>query len=165
MPITEAMRAALAELRSRGAVPAVAAEAPRVVIDTNVLLDFWGFRDPEALPLLALLERGALQALRSPETEEEFAEVIGREVFGLAPDAARGALESWFSLAAPAVPACAGVLCRDPLDQKFLDLAAGGGAAYLISKDKLVIKAGRRLRARGIRALRPPEALRLLGLR
>ena len=161
MPISEAMMEALKAQRARPEAPARPG-AVRVVIDTNVLLDFWVFRDPQASALLSLLESGRIAALRSPETEEEFAEVIGRDAFGLPPSAQREIMEAWFALSIRAQPAPAPARCRDPLDQKFLDLAAGGHARVLVSKDKLVLKAGRALRRCGILALRPAEAAREL---
>ena len=49
---------------------------PRVVVDTNVLLDFWVFEDPRARPLREALESGRIQALRDGATVDELAEVL-----------------------------------------------------------------------------------------
>ena len=49
------------------------------------------------------------------------------------------------------------VQCRDPLDQKFFTLTLAGGAKLLVSKDKLVLKAGRKMKRYGACAFRPEE--------
>lgn len=49
------------------------------------------------------------------------------------------------------------VQCRDPLDQKFFTLALAGRARLMVSKDKLVLKAGRKMKRYGAAAFRPEE--------
>jgi hypothetical protein len=46
-------------------------------------------------------------------------------------------------------------LCRDPDDQKFLDLAYGAGAQLLFTKDRAVLSLARRARRDGLLILEP----------
>jgi predicted nucleic acid-binding protein len=54
-----------------------------VVFDTNVLLDLFVFNDFRALHLKQALIEGKLDALATPATLEEFADVIARPLFSL----------------------------------------------------------------------------------
>ncbi|MEF9944588.1 MAG: putative toxin-antitoxin system toxin component, PIN family [Burkholderiaceae bacterium] len=136
---------------------------PRVVIDTNVLLDFWVFDDPVSRPLRLALESGRLVALRDGATVDELADVIARVKFELSAHRQMEILRTWDRLATPVerVFPCR-LVCTDPLDQKFLDLAVTARADWLVSKDKAVLKLARRARADGIAILRPDQASALI---
>jgi putative PIN family toxin of toxin-antitoxin system len=133
---------------------------PRVVIDTNVLLDFWVFDDPRARQLREALESGRIQGLRDGATVDELAEVLSRPRFGLEAVRQMALLREWDRLAV-AEPAAAGaspLRCADPLDQKFLDLAAAARADWLVSKDKALLKLARKARPLGLAILLPEAA-------
>lgn len=133
--------------------------APRVVLDTNVLLDFWVFDDPVARPLRAALENGRLVALRDGATVDELADVIARLKFGLVAQRQMEILREWDRAAEPVARVFpSSLVCSDLLDQKFLDLAATTRADWLVSKDKALLKLARRARAQGLFILRPDEA-------
>ncbi len=145
-------------------------DRPRIVIDTNVLLDLLFWRDASAEPLRLALETGTVAAVFDDEALKEAAEVLGRPKF-LAGDeeAVFTLLEAWSRNAervpAEAVSASAKTLtvrCRDPLDQKFLVLARAAGAAWLATKDKLLFKAGKKLRRFGVEPIRPADFALLL---
>jgi uncharacterized protein len=95
--------------------------------------------------------------LRSADTLEEWQRVLGYPQFAL--DAARiQTLVQQFSalttlVAHPAFPTLP--LCRDPDDQKFLELAYAAGAQLLITRDKKLRKIGRHkfYRAAGLRVI------------
>ena len=136
-------------------------DRPRIVIDTNVLLDLLFWHDASAEPLRRALETGTVAAVFDDEALKEAAEVLGRPKF-LAGDeeAVFTLLEAWSRNAqrvpAEAVSASAKTLtvrCRDPLDQKFLVLA---------TKDKLLFKAGKKLRRFGVEPIRPADFALLL---
>lgn len=127
-------------------------EPAAAVLDTNVLLDLWLFRDPVVEPLRAALAAGVLQAFRSPATDAEFAEVLGRpELFSIAPERQTLLLGAWQAAATPAeATQSAPWVCRDPLDQKFLDLAVSVRAGWLITKDRDLLKLARKARREGL---------------
>ncbi|MFN3567240.1 MAG: putative toxin-antitoxin system toxin component, PIN family, partial [Burkholderiaceae bacterium] len=109
---------------------------PRVVIDTNVLLDFWLFDDPVARPLRAAFDDGRVVALRDDACDAELADVLARPRFALDVRRRLTLLATWRAKAEPiAHVAAAPFACSDPGDQKFIDLAVGARADALVSKD------------------------------
>ena len=113
------------------------------VFDTNVLLDLFVFNDFRALHLKQALIEGKIDALATPNTLEEFADVISRPLFSLDEVRQEQIYLQWQSLAnimddqdlskAPWI-------CADPDDQVFLDLAYTARPCTLISKDNEVLR-------------------------
>ena len=135
------------------------------VLDTNVLLALWLFRDPAVEVLRAALDAGLLQAVRSAATDAEFAEVLGRpELFSVAPERQAALLNAWQAASSPvdAIQSAPWV-CRDPLDQKFLDLAVSAGASWLITRDRDLLKLARKARRQGL-AIVTPEGWSVLAV-
>ena len=126
-----------------------APERPIAVLDTNAALDWLLFAEPSIAALSAAIVRQQVRWLATTAMRGEFAHVLSS---GLA--AARGAdvaaaLAHWDALvqrcdtAAP-MSRAVGLVCSDPDDQMFLDLAHGTGARWLISRDRAVLRLGRR---------------------
>jgi len=114
-----------------------------VVFDTNVLLDLFVFNDFRALHLKQALLDQQIEALASPKTLEEFADVISRPLFSLETMEQEKILLQWASLVR--VLDDQSLLsspwrCQDPDDQVFLDLAFTVRPCTLISKDLEVLK-------------------------
>jgi len=127
------------------------------VLDTNVLLALWLFRDPAVEPLRAALAAGQLQACRSPATDAEFAEVLRRpELFDVATERQAALLGAWEAASTPVDGIHAAPwTCRDPLDQKFLDLAVSAGATWLITRDRDLLRLARKARRQGLTIVTP----------
>ena len=113
----------------------------RLVLETNVILDLFHFRDAAALPLGAAQGRGEVVFLTDARTLGELERVVAYPEFGLDPparaallEAYRAATETLAAGEAPRLPRC-----RDADDQMFLELAARGGAQLLVSKDKALL--------------------------
>jgi len=133
------------------------------VLDTNVLLALWLFRDPAVEALRAALAAGLLQPVRSAATDAEFAEVLGRSgLFSVAPERQTMLLDAWQATASPveAIQSAAWV-CRDPLDQKFLDLAVSVQAGWLLTRDRDLLKLARKARRQGLLIVTPEHWLQL----
>jgi len=135
-------------------VPAVD-DRPCIVIDTNVLLDIWVYSDQATPALLKALESGQLRWLATAPMREELLRVLDyahiakrREKDGLSLQAVMQAFDR-LSVPAAQAPRSAFV-CKDPDDQKFIDLAVAH-TATLLSKDKLVLKLGKRLKSVGVK--------------
>jgi len=114
-----------------------------VVFDTNVLLDLFVFNDFRAIHLKQALLEKQIDALATPKTLEEFADVISRPLFSLEPAAQETILLQWRSLARIVDEqnlAPSSWCCQDPDDQVFLDLAFTSKPCILISKDNEVLK-------------------------
>lgn len=135
---------------------------PRCVIDTNALLDILFWKDPGVVALEAALRSGTLVALRSQATMVELLDVLVRPQFAGSIEAALPLVHEAYRLTMPVdnallAPTSATVtgtlapaVCLDPDDQKFLDLAFVARATFLVSKDKLVLKAAKKLHKFGL---------------
>jgi len=113
------------------------------VFDTNVLLDLFIFNDFRTIHLKQALLEKKIDALATPKTLEEFADVISRPLFSLESIAQEKILAQWQSLAR--VLEDQSLLsspwrCQDPDDQVFLDLAYTAKPCILMSKDNEVLK-------------------------
>ena len=142
--------------------PTAAAGLPIAVLDTNVLLDLLLFQDHRGAALLAALQAGRLLALSTPAMFDELDDVLTRP----------------FAAGWPVAPHQVGALarnlcrrvdfdgprerdlqpiprCRDPDDQKFIDLAWSWPADWLISRDRAVLALARPALVRGLRIATP----------
>ena len=124
-----------------------------VVFDTNVLLDLFVFHDFRALHLKQALLDHKIDALASPKTLEEFADVISRPLFSLETVEQEKILAQWKSLSR--ILDDQSLLsspwrCQDPDDQIFLDLAFTAKPCTLISKDNEVLKFAARAAKEGV---------------
>lgn len=160
MPLSDTLKSRLAQLTGARFSP----NLPRIVIDTNVLLDLLFWKNPTAAPLAEALQENRLVAIFDDEALWEAAEVLGRPAFLADDELIFARLAAWAEQA-ERVPIEAidarretlSVRCRDPLDQKFLTLAVAGNARWLATKDKLLFKAGKKLRRFGTEPVRPTE--------
>lgn len=129
----------------------------RVVLDTNILLALWIFNDPSVAPLQEALDRGQLVAVRSAATDGEIREVLARPgLFTVTPERQASLLADW-AARSTFIEATTPVAfeCRDPLDQKFLELAITAGARWLITRDKKLLKLRRKARPLGLAIVTP----------
>ena len=124
-----------------------------VIFDTNVLLDLFVFNDFRAIHLKQALLDQKIDALASPTTLEEFADVISRPLFALELDAQKALLQQWKNYARildESILIKAPWQCRDHDDQIFLDLAFTAKPCVLISKDNEILKLASRAAPVGI---------------
>ncbi|HEX8819409.1 MAG TPA: putative toxin-antitoxin system toxin component, PIN family [Archangium sp.] len=115
-----------------------------LVLDTNVVLDLLVFDDPFVRPLAEALAAGDVTAWAGEDTLKELELVLAYPTFAL-DEAARRTLFARYRSLVHLVPETPGPplptlpRCRDRDDQKFLELAARAGAAWLVSKDKRLL--------------------------
>jgi len=130
---------------------------PTIVIDTQVVMDWLVFNDPRVQALAAALTSGALRWLVAPAMRDEIRHVLGRGVAArYAPDLAF--IEAQFdahSEPTDAAEPSPRLVCRDPDDQKFIDLALARGARWLVSRDKALLTLAKRAKLRGLVILKP----------
>jgi putative PIN family toxin of toxin-antitoxin system len=119
------------------------------VLDTNIVLDLWVFDEPQAHALRASVETGESQWLATSAMREELARVLAYPQIArrltqrsLPADTVLGHFDRWAQLQ-PDAPK-AEYACKDPDDQKFIDLAVAHSAA-LHSKDAQVLCMRKRL--------------------
>jgi putative PIN family toxin of toxin-antitoxin system len=128
----------------------------RVVLDTNIVLDLFVFRDAATAPLLQALQAGTLDWISTASMRGELERVLGYPQ--IVPRLAFYKLEAGDVLAAfdrharlvDAAPK-APVSCSDADDQIFIDLAVAH-RAWLLSKDQAVLSMQKRLLALGVSA-------------
>jgi putative PIN family toxin of toxin-antitoxin system len=137
------------------------ARAQLAVVDTNVWLDIHYFLDPESRSLGAALGSPHWVVARCQQTDAELAAVLRRPRFSPGPaerSHLRACLRRWQAAARlVALSGQAPCRCRDPDDQKFLDLAWSAQAAVLVTKDKALLALRRKARSFGLAILTPRE--------
>lgn len=121
----------------------------RLVLDTNVWLDWLVFDDPGIKPLQAAVAAGSAEIVINGDCEAELLRVLGYPLQKWTLDAGRQAacITACRAVARKTETPCVIDLpvCADCDDQKFLVLATGAGAHYLLSKDQaLLVLANRR---------------------
>jgi putative PIN family toxin of toxin-antitoxin system len=116
----------------------------RLVLDTNVWLDWLVFEDPDVAPVKAAVAAARAEVVMNDAVVAELARVLAYR-FGartLTPDAQSKCLAECGRVSARSVGPDARAerrsvpVCDDPDDQKFLDLAAACGAHYLVTRDR-----------------------------
>ena len=135
----------------------------RLVLDTNVWLDWLVFAEPAVLPV-----RDAVAGLRASVyidelLEAELARVLAYDLGKHSIDAAAQAAclaacrRVALKIEAPAAEALQVRLpqCRDPDDQKFLEAALAARADFLVTKDQALLELAPRVRQ--FRILTPAE--------
>lgn len=116
---------------------------PRLVLDTNVILDLLVFKDPAAKPIWLALEAQQVDAVRTAASLIELMDVIGRPAFKLSPEDQEAIIQTWVSSTRVLENAAiekAPFACRDLDDQVFIDMAYSVRPALLFSKDKRVLE-------------------------
>ena len=121
----------------------------RLVLDTNICLDLFMFRDPRWQSLLDAMQNGHFEAVTSTDCRKEFELVLAYKKMNLSPEAQAQILAEFDGCIRPlelTTEAAAGVLprCKDGDDQKFLEIARDADAAILITKDKALLKLGKK---------------------
>ncbi len=127
-----------------------------VVLDTNIVLDIFLFRDPRVVAVKDALVSGQLRWIATQRMRDELARVLAythieRWMFHHGRDAAGVLAEVdplWHAVPdAPSAPSS--LRCRDKDDQIFIDLVLSQGTV-LLSKDREVLRLKRPLLARGV---------------
>jgi predicted nucleic acid-binding protein len=131
---------------------------PRVVLDTNVVMDWLVFRNPALTPVAECLAAGTLRWIATETMQQEMTHVLSRGLparWALDEAGWQAAWAAHASVLPPPTVALHVPRCSDADDQKFIDLAVGAQARWLLSRDRAVLKLARRLRAYGVEVLTP----------
>ncbi len=138
-----------------------------MVLDTNVVLDWIVFNDASVEPLKAAHAAGKLTLVSRADCLEELRRVLAYPNFKLSTENQAQVLLDYRALLGPS-----GILpeeayperlfshlpqCKDPDDQKFLEVAVQSGAATLISKDKRLLELNRRRQQTGVEICTPNQ--------
>ncbi len=124
------------------------------VIDTNIVLDLWLFEDLATVPLRAALLSGAICHLATVSMRDELVRVLSYphliKRMAKSNIQAQDVLQRFDEHHLSAEPAAkAPCTCKDPDDQKFIDLAVAY-AVPLLSKDAAILCMKKRLLQSGV---------------
>jgi len=133
----------------------------RLVLDTNVWLDWLVFDDAGVADLKLAVRAGTARLAMNDACRAELARVMTYDGFGLAGPAIATCLAEADRLA-EAVDGMAGIStalprCADPDDQKFLRLALSARADCLLTRDKALLRLARRTEAHCGFSIRRPD--------
>ncbi len=135
----------------------------RIVIDTNVCLDLFVFRDPRWQRLLAALQNGTVEAVTRADCRTEWLIVLGYAQLKLDENTRQRSMAE-FDAVIHCLPNCVQQsdavrlpVCKDRDDQKFLELARDAQASALITKDKALLKLASKTRRDGLFLIFKPE--------
>jgi uncharacterized protein len=138
---------------------------PRLVLDTNVWLDWLVFDDPGVAPIKAAVAADRAEIFIDAACEAELARALAYDLgrkFTIDAKAQAACLAECRRVAlkiesAPSEAERAALpACRDRDDQKFMEAALAAGAHFLVTKDRALLALARRTARFGIV---PPEGL------
>lgn len=144
---------------------------PLLVLDTNAVLDLLHWQDLRAAPLLAAARASKIRLVTDRRCVDELIHVLHRQPFNYSDGSTQDLRAAYLAMATmaeewgpsasfPALPRC-----RDPDDQKFLELAVRAEAEFLVTRDKALLTLARKKFAlAGLRIVRPEQAISLLGV-
>jgi putative PIN family toxin of toxin-antitoxin system len=137
----------------------------RLVLDTNVWLDWLVFDDPSVVPIKAAVAAGRAEVFIDAACEAELERALGYDLgrkFTIDAQAQAACLAECRRLARRIESACAEderaqlPACRDRDDQKFMEAALAAHAHFLVTKDRALLE----LAPRTVRfSIVPPEGL------
>lgn len=134
---------------------------PRIVLDTNIGLDIFVFKDPGCHEIHRALKDETVVAVTNDACREEWLRVLDYEHLQLdACSQARCAAEFDAIVSRIESPALSHVrlpACSDTDDQKFLELARDAKAHFLITKDKALLKLHKKVASSGLFRIIPPS--------
>ena len=138
---------------------------PRIVLDTNVCLDLFMFRDPRCQHLLSAMQQDQVECVTSSSCRMEWTLVLNYKKLALTEVQQQSLLAEFDALIHVIPDDEASIdlliklpLCRDKDDQKFLVLAHTAQADFLITKDKALLKLARKTSRLGLFTITSPEA-------
>ena len=152
--LSNSEQSAKTETFAPAATRADTAQRPLWVLDTNIVLDVFLFADPAAQPLREALAQARIRWISTAPMREELARVLGYPHIAKRMDFYQRNTDdllrdfdthSHTVEVAPRAP----LRCKDPDDQRFIDLALAQRAG-LLSKDHAVLCMAKRLRALGV---------------
>ena len=136
---------------------------PRLVLDTNVILDLLVFEDPSTEPIRLLLDAKRVDAVRSEASILELVDVIQRPTFKLSREEQEMILQAWersTRLLENGALEPAPFTCRDLDDQVFINMAYSLRPSLLLSKDLRVLELRRTAMRYGIEITQDYERVR-----
>ncbi len=133
----------------------------QVVLDTNVCLDLFVFKDPRWSVILNGLHKGHIIAVTRDDCRQEWLAVLHYEHLPINDDTRAqfvDAFDAVINCIAPDEKNFILPRCSDKDDQKFLEIARDAEVETLITKDKALLKLARKTRQAGYYNIETPES-------
>ncbi len=134
---------------------------PAVVLDTNAVLDWLLFKDAGMAPLAEAIETCALRWLATARMRQELLRTLAYPALNKWKPNSEHTLASfdrWAFICPEPEPARSGALvCSDPDDQVFIDLALARHARWLVSHDRALHKLARHAARAGVCVVLPKD--------
>ena len=148
--------------QQRAADPPVSPTPPGLVIDTNVVLDWLVFADPSCETLRVAVHERQVCWLACPSVMVEIERVLARPLADRWETSRKRALTlewvpSVVHCADPPAASCPALVCTDPDDQKFIDLAVHRGARWLLTRDRALLALRGAARRFGVSIVTPSD--------
>jgi putative PIN family toxin of toxin-antitoxin system len=138
----------------------------RLVLDTNVVLDWLLFQDAALEPLRLGILEGRVSLAAHARALDELRRVLQYPQFGLEATRQQEVLTQYAQASAPMPELAQGnelpagfPRCRDPDDDPFVALAYFARADALVSKDKQVLKLRKKAAKFGVVVLTPAQLI------
>lgn len=124
---------------------------PRIVLDTNVWLDWLVFDDPAVAPIRDAVAAQRAEVCIDAACEAELERALAYDLGKRTVDAAACLAEcrrvaKRIESALPEAERAQLPACRDRDDQKFLEAALAAGAQFLVTRDRALLDLARRAR-------------------
>jgi putative PIN family toxin of toxin-antitoxin system len=136
----------------------------RLVLDTNVVLDWLLFRDSTLQPLSDAVRQQRVSLVANERTLDELRRVLQYAKFQLPAERQELIFRQYTEAVHPLTDSADGDVlpqgfprCRDPDDDHFVSLAYCAQADALISKDRQVLKLRKRAAKFGVSVLTPAQ--------
>ena len=136
----------------------------KIVLDTNVVLDWLVFHNPGVAPVADAIEQSQMLWIGTADTLGELQHVLrNAQLAGRAVDMERALASIHRLLVLVPVPGALPLTrcrCSDASDQKFIDLALTEQASWLLTRDRAVLKLARKTSSAGL-LIQVPERWQL----
>lgn len=132
---------------------------PIAVLDTNAVLDAWLFEDDGMLGVLSALSERRIVWVATQSMREELVHTLllpALKTWSARADATLACFDGNAQICAePARTPHRPLWCSDNDDQVFMDLALAQHARWLLTKDRALLRLGRRARPFGVLIMQP----------
>jgi putative PIN family toxin of toxin-antitoxin system len=131
-----------------------------IVLDTNVCLDLFVFKDPRWEKIMLALNTGTIRASTRKDCREEWLAVLHYSHLPVTDENRQIFIENFdkFIEVREAVPSLIKLpVCTDKDDQKFLEYSRDAQVNVLVSKDKAVLKLAKKMQKLNLFNIETPE--------
>lgn len=137
----------------------------RIVLDTNVCLDLFVFKDPRWQDLMQALTSKQIDVITREDCRNEWLCVLDYPHLPVTPEIKALVIEQfdqYITCLPKTEQSTFGLpVCSDKDDQKFLEIALHAHADILLTKDRALLKLARKTKNKGMFEILPPQALDL----